>query len=240
MKPPELYDLLHPGALTVIKFYRDGSDSFTTDIVSLSKESPVFTKGEVRRLIPSGSTWVHAIGWRSITGLYVRAQGQRWFALGVEEVLSHSHRGGYPTYYGYIYSQIPEVIDALRRLRSWIEVAHVPTIPTLVESRAPRGALVLESDAHHPEEHRSVEYWIINEALRAFNSNDRLQFRTLVLSEMQLFELIQPSLQDMIGQAVLPEDFLLGTTQLIKASFSQKVNNWLDAHRYSRVTIGSR
>ncbi len=165
-------------------FDRDGTDSFSLEITPLddavdSRNLP--EKSDLLPMLPRGSDWVRARGWRSFFGIPCRIKGSLFLGLGLMKVLPHSSRGAYPrqTIY-FLRFDDGAVSDCLGNLSRWLGNSN-DTGQLSVDSY---GAVI--GDAAGPGDHLETESLIINRAEVGYRKGDRLLFRTAVLSEQEV------------------------------------------------------
>lgn len=91
-----LDSILGPHASHRVELRRDATDSFAVSISTLDPLGDLLSKEDVLPLLPVGSTWQTAIGWRSFYGVPFRRQTKLHLALGAEGILRHATRGAYP------------------------------------------------------------------------------------------------------------------------------------------------
>lgn len=183
-----LFDILDNVFLDVaeyrVRFDRDQSDGFSlnTDRVGNSfKKLDELPEDYVLSLLPNGSHWEQAEGWRSFFGVPCRLSDQLWLFFGATKVLDHPSRGAYPVTRIFLLNFDDNTFeDAFSQLIERIQ-------PDVQESKGARpsyGAVI--GDASSPEEHEQWEAWILRRALRAYRDSHLLFFRTALLSENEL------------------------------------------------------
>ena len=96
--------VVNQDALFSIEFGRDDQDSFAVDIRSLQVSGDLpWTTEEISPLLPAGSKWSPALGWRSFSGVPFFFRQKRYLAIGVESIVPHPSRGAFATYKGFIF-----------------------------------------------------------------------------------------------------------------------------------------
>lgn len=125
---------------------------------------------QLLELLPSGSNWAPALGWRSIYGMPLYVQEGQYIVIGVEEILRHPTRGAFPVvdinFYG-------ELSRATQALDTYFDGKALPQGPNY------RGVVSI-SDL---DDYYAKEPLLIAPALRAWAAGENALFRTLALSE---------------------------------------------------------
>ena len=167
---------LSAAAFHRVVFSRDETDSYQLLIDANKGVSPALSRNEISGLLPSGSKWLPACGWRSFFGAPFGIRGQEWLMIGVEAVVPHSGRGAYPVLHGYCFpfQQFPE--GAL------LEIAQT-VAGRAADCLGAETYGVIESNSREPQDHVGIEGWIIRQAVQAYRARKRLLFRTVILSE---------------------------------------------------------
>ena len=197
-----------------LHFDRDETDSYVINVrASEAGQDSLFSKEQVLPLLPVGSHWDAAQGWRSFFGLPFSAHGESWVVLGVEGVVVHKTRGSYPVLHGLFFPSrmVPE--------SELLEMANkiAPSTESNTEPKKTYGVIAASSQSQ--EEHKHVEAWVIRRAVASYRAGVRLLFRTLVLSEDQI-----PSQTGEIDYS----DFLIATVPAIRERFSWTTSAWLN------------
>lgn len=184
-----------------IDFGRDDTDSYNLNVSSLKDNSSTHDQpgnGDLLPLLPRGSAWEAARGWRSFFGVPYRFGENLWIAVGLRVVVGHDRRGAYPTSRFYLVPFEPEsVATILDRL-----------LNRLVDQPEAGGTVgpsygAVRSGAREPGDHRSTELDVLRRARAAYREGIRLLFRTAVLTED---ELPSSSFLGLFGSASSPED----------------------------------
>jgi hypothetical protein len=195
-----------------IAFFRDESDSYeiAIDPLGVALEATVTTK-EVMAILPRGSSWSQAVGWRSIVGTWITAAGAELLFIGVISIEPHAERGAFPTVYGYMGCKpSPSLRRALESCAS-----NVSSRP----SRAVPDRGVFWCDSRTPEIHRGIEAGVLHLAASRYTTPNRFQFRTLVLCD------------DDVPRKISSRDFLVVTIPIIHDCFGWSARKWLQANR---------
>jgi len=200
-------------AVCRIHFDRDETDSYIIDVQPITSVYSSFpTKEQVLPLLPAGSHWDAARGWRSFFGVPFSTPDESWIVLGCEGVIVHRTRGSYPVFRGFLFPAraIPE--------RELLEMANEITSATEghVQRKSTYG--IIESSSQSQEKHKQIEAWIIRRAVTSYHAGIRLLFRTLLLSEHQI-----PSRRTGIDYSY----FLIATAPAIRERFSWRTRAWL-------------
>jgi hypothetical protein len=204
-----------------VTFERDKSDSFTLALESLTEDLPdsyELDKTDVLPLLPSGSNWSQAEGWRSFFGIPCRFDENERLAIGLVEVKSHEQRGAYPVSSIFLTeindSYLPNVFDRL--------VQQLKGVPGDSKELAPhRGAV--RGTASTPDEYLGTELRILRRAREAYAKEERLLFRTAVLTENNLPPFSFLNVFNEQRDSELPFDYrssLYGTIPSIYRTFS--------------------
>jgi hypothetical protein len=199
-----------------IHFDRNETDSYGVDVrPSNSGRSTLITKEQVLPLLPAGSRWDAARGWRSFFGLPFSTPAESWMVLGSEGVVAHRTRGSYPIFRGLLFpsQEVPE--------KELFEMTNEIARSTEGEIQPKRTYGVIAASSQSQEEHKYVEAWIIRRAVASYRAGVRLLFRTLVLSENEI-----PSRTIAIDYS----DFLIATLPALHDCFSWRTNTWLKLH----------
>lgn len=207
---------LSRNAVYHIHFDRNETDSYVVDVwPSNSSWSNSLTKEQVLPLLPSGSHWDAARGWKSFFGLPFSTPAESWVVLGSESVVLHRTRGSYPVFRGLLFPSqaVPE--------RELLEMANdiAPAVKDDIQQKGTYGVIAASSQSQ--EEHKHVEAWIIRRAVASYRAGVRLLFQTLILSEHQI-----PARTTTIDYS----DFLAATVPTIREYFSWKTSTWLKLH----------
>ncbi len=178
-----LREILGDRAGFQIVFDRNDEDKFSLNVSILTGVNKNIDRPpdpDLIDLLPEGSNWSQALGWRSFFGTPYEHEDQLWLALGLVKILKHDHRGAFPRSEIFLVNFESENLGELVH-RIGKRVADVDKS----EDPVPRhGALV--GDAVHPSEHRKLEGQILRGAAYAYEDDSRLLFRTAVLTENEI------------------------------------------------------
>ena len=92
----KVLDALAGGAEWSVEFDRDADDNYFIRVDRTGGHGADPHKEDVLPLIPKGSQWSPAQGWRSFFGRFMMARDQCWLALGGQRVVAHAFRGAFP------------------------------------------------------------------------------------------------------------------------------------------------
>ena len=99
------------GAAFVAEMDRaDGAFRFQVRALDRSETGAAPARDELLALLPSGSRWTEALGWSAYFGRPLRAGGQRWWAVGAEEVCPAPDGGAFPVLRAYLHRAPPSAI----------------------------------------------------------------------------------------------------------------------------------
>src|SRR5438128_9448919 len=117
--------LLGPRAVLDISLGRDQSDNYAVRTTPPRSTGPtqIPSATEILQLLPTGSTWSPALGWRSIVGLPIFLKDSRWLLLGVESAGGHQSRGAFALFRAFVF-RLDQDIDRILR-----EVGRALTLP---------------------------------------------------------------------------------------------------------------
>ncbi len=226
---------MSPNAAQCIEFKRDESDSFIIDLKILNTshaQGELVEKNDILPLLPAGSHWVRAEGWRSFFGTPFSFKGRLWLAIGMQGVRKHPTRGAYPIAKIYLFDFNSFHSEKMTQLASILSAGCSE------RGRSAPTYGIIASDAERPEEHISTECWILNKASASYRQGERLLFKTLLLSEDDLPPMKGPidrikSVFDHRDSLLNYEQILFGTVQKIRDHFSAQARLRLMA--YARV-----
>jgi len=194
-----------------VVFGRGQDDSYVIDSASIREDaafSANLSNDDMFELIPKGSLWASDIGWSRFLGIPFERGGRTWLFLGLEGVLPHSTRGGYPIVHGYVYllADCALYVDGL--------LALARELHSTKKLWKPQSTAFLygtyKSDADCPERHRNAEAFIIRCAVQWYQDDSPLHFRTLLLSEDEM-----PGLRVMFTNKII-----IGHNETVDSSFS--------------------
>jgi hypothetical protein len=200
-----LVETIAPFGCHRITFGRDASDSFSIAVERLKPDGQDVRKDDLLPLLPRGSGWNGAVGWRSFVVLPFTLGAFSGAAVGVERVVPHLSRGAFPVLRAFLIVA-GEVGAALEHL-----VAEISARPSPVALPNRRGA-VWRSDALSPAEHERHEAPLLAATAAAWRRGERTLLRTVLLSDDQAPW--RGSRRDR-GQS-----FLIATVPPIRAHFS--------------------
>jgi hypothetical protein len=179
-----LVEAIAPLASHRISFDRDETDSFalTLERLSLPKGSaaiePELQKDDLLPLLPRGSQWNPAVGWRSFVVLPFDVPGVCAAAVGVEGIVPHASRGAFPMMRAFLISA-EKISVGLSQLAALLPDAG--RISELLYRRC----FIKTSDARSPREHQQWEGAMLRAAAEAWRAAEPRLLRTLLLSEDQ-------------------------------------------------------
>ena len=173
-----LDEIFRPNAAIEIAFSRDEKDDFCIDAQLLPNADALPIDGGLMSLIPSGSRWDAARGWRAFFGRAISLSTGDYFMVGMEGVVGHPSRGAYPVMKAFGFTPAKPPIDQLvlleQRLHRTEDTCEVGEYG------------VLRTGSRSPEEHVGVEAKVIRRAIEAYRSGNRFVFRTLIICESQV------------------------------------------------------
>ena len=162
-----------------ISFDRDSSDSFAVTVDRLtSGPSGDVRKVDVLPLLPRGSRWNAAVGWRSFVVQPFELPGICDAAVGVEAVVPHPSRGAFPIMRTFL-MHAESVSPALFQLAGALSAA------VLAVGALGQRELVWSSAARTPPEHQHYEALMLSAIAGAWRRGERRLLRTIVLSDDQ-------------------------------------------------------
>jgi hypothetical protein len=228
-------DAFGTDAIAEILFARDVKDDFSIEVnVLQSSLGATLGKTDVFSLLPKGSRWIQAVGWRSYFGLPLTTRASQCLCLGGQWVVPHPSRGAVPQFRGYVYpldkpkeqtimsiraSFCPPQRALERALQAMaVDLDSVPAIST---------PGILDAHSTSPRDHYSIEARILRTAAERYGRGERFSFRTVVQSEGDLEEVRQRS--GWLGKG--DGTFLMATVPAIKRSFGAPVQRWLESNR---------
>ncbi|MFB6344914.1 MAG: hypothetical protein ABEK50_03965 [bacterium] len=179
-----LEEVVRDDAACRVDFDRDDTDSFSLSTEFFNRTHGLedgLSKTDVLPLLPSGSVWNRIKGWRSFVGIPYQFGDRLWLVLGLMKVREHKTRGAFPvaSYYFLDFDSAP-LDDILNRI-----VRNLKPTDQGQNSDKPAYGAVL-GDARQPENHTETELWILRRAKAAYARDQRLLFRTAVLSEEEI------------------------------------------------------
>jgi hypothetical protein len=217
-----LVEAVAPLASHRISFDRDETDSFALtlerlrlpDASAAMKAEPELKKDALLPLLPRGSQWNPAVGWRSFVVLPFVVPGVCAAAVGVEGIVPHASRGAFPVMRAFLISA-EKISVALAEL-----AASLPDAGRISESLH-RRRFIKTSEARSPREHQQWEGAMLRAAAEAWRSGEAKLLRTLMLSEDQAPWSRQWT--DTLRELTLDADgpsYLVATVPVIRAQFS--------------------
>jgi hypothetical protein len=219
-------------ALQRISFDRDETDSYRLSLEPLGEQAhPLPSKADILPLLPAGSRWVDAVGWRSFVALpFVAAQAPDALLIGAEGVVPHLTRGAFPIARAFL---IPRKAAAavLQEL-----AARIHGGPGLEETSALTYG-VIASTARTPSEHHPYEAWMLRQAAACYRSASAFLLRTLLLSEDQVPGASTTGvswLRHLAGDrpALGRSQYLVATVPSLRERFSLSARIKLKLHEY--------
>lgn len=166
-----------------VVFDRNEKDEFILNVRHLPGKSQSVDKppeSDLLDLLPQGSNWSQAIGWRSFFGIPYRFGERLWLALGLVKILEHDHRGAFPRSEIYLIDfQSEKLGELVNRIGN-----HITQEDGGDDSIPRQGALM--GEAVEPSEHRQMEERILRGAAEAYAEGNKLMFRTAVLAENEI------------------------------------------------------
>ena len=172
-------------------------------------------KDDLLPLLPRGSRWNPAVGWRSFVVLPFEVPGICAAAVGVEGVVPHASRGAFPVMRALLV-RAENVSSVLSQL-----AAQLPGTGRLAES-LDRRCFVKISSARSPSEHQQHEGPMLRAAAEAWKFGERKLLRTLLLSDDQTPwpKRWRDKLRELAADADNPS-YLVATVPAIRAQFSR-------------------
>jgi hypothetical protein len=175
-----LIETLAPLASHRLSFDRDAGDSFAVTIDRLQPVAADVRNDDLLPLLPRGSRWNAAVGWRSFVVLPFESPGLHGAVVGVEAVVPHATRGAFPVMHGFII-RAEDVAPALGRLAAGLSSSGAGLAVGLPEQKW----VIWTSDAQSPAEHQRHESWMIAATADAWRRGEPRLLRTVVLSDDQ-------------------------------------------------------
>lgn len=213
--------------LWMVDFDRDASDSFAITISrgGSAFDGPELRKGDVLPLLPAGSRWEAAVGWRSFFGMPFRWAGSLRLAIGVEGIAKHASRGAYPVSRFAVFDFAHAPVGELAELAALLAPGGAS-----IEVDATYG--VVPSASASPRDHVAIDAWILSRAAASYREHRRLLFRSLLLSEDQIpaSKTVKGRIGSLLGgrrTSIDFDDFLLATVPSIRATFSFRARSWM-------------
>jgi len=163
-----------------VDFFRDKGDSFSIRILPLCDgDEWHLSEKEALSLIPEGSNWEVAEGWRSFFGHSLQTRSGLLFVIGAEGILPHKDRGAYPVMRAYTFAASKIPVTKMEALANKLS-------PGCSACGSWRG--IIKTSSNTPAEHQEVEGTIIRLAAAFYRSRQqpRLLFRTLILCASRL------------------------------------------------------
>jgi len=170
-------------AAYVVSLGRDESDNYALAIDRKKREGVTVepSPGELSSLLPVGSHWVQALGWRSFVGMPLVLQGGMWLAVGVEGVGRHAKGGAFARFRA-MFLQWPLDVPSLEALWKVAEELCPRDEGQLVRY-APLGIANIKTTSTNWEEHRHMEGRIIRRVVNDYGRRKLTLFRTLIICE---------------------------------------------------------
>ena len=177
---------LRQSATYVLSFIRNEQDSFEINFEELSPP-PLrdgLSRKDARVVVPTGSEWSNAVGWRSFFGIPLKKGNQDWYAVGVEYIKNHSERGAYPVVHAYFFHSTQKAKAAVSALLEY--VSDGPFKSSYFEERG-----VIRIPAKSVDDYDWCEKWILKQTEYAYSLEKSLFFRTAMLHEDHLRQIEQ-------------------------------------------------
>jgi hypothetical protein len=218
-----LIETIAPLASHELSFDRDATDSFALKLERL-REGAGAGAGKARRdvpkddllpLLPQGSRWNPAVGWRSFVVLPFERPGICAAAVGVEAVVPHASRGAFPIMRAFL-MPAENISPALCRLASGLPSPD--RSPELLDRRG----VIRISNARSPGEHEQHEGLMLRAAAESWRFGEPRLLRTLMLSDDQAPwpRHWSETLREMTHDTSRPP-YLIATVPAIRAQFSR-------------------
>jgi hypothetical protein len=212
-----VHNLLSEVAICTVCFRRDQTDSYSIELTPEDESLRAgFGKKDAMLVLPKGSRWSPALGWRCFFGIPLQTESGTWLVLGAEGVMADEARGAYPVFHGYVFRF--ETIPKVQLLSLADSIDRGQGSPTIAG-----GYGIIESGSLTPVDHRSLEARIIRSSVPSYEQGQHLLFRTLVLSEDQLPPnfLLRRFLWALYTQmGIYYSHFLMATVPSISKNFS--------------------
>jgi hypothetical protein len=177
-----LIETLAPFASHRVSFDRDPGDSFAVTVDRLRPRGPDVGHDvghdELLPLLPRGSQWNAAVGWRSFVVLPFESPGVQAAVVAVEGVVPHATRGAFPILHGFLIGA-DDVSPALGRLVGGLSTRG------LSAGFPDQRWVIWSSDAQSPSEHQRHEPWMLSVTADAWRRGEPRLLRTVVLSDDQ-------------------------------------------------------
>lgn len=165
---------------------RDDADDFRPEGAPGQTELAL-SLSEILSLLPNGSYWSYALGWRSFFIVqYPPSEPHQWTIIGFDGVVPHPTRSAYPVYYGCAFpfgrlpgSYIKDLATNLR-LQSNIRLGDSYYYPSFG---------LIESSSRDQGEHTEFEIQMLYRAAEIIKHYPDMQLRTLVYSDQQVLAL---------------------------------------------------
>lgn len=169
----------------ILSYFRDANDSYTIAFEPRVKELADIGKSPFFPLLPAGSHWGHGVGWRSFFTHPYRILSRRCWVVGLEGVVGHATRGGYPVMEVLFFGKAEDAVNCVRLIadaactnRSKAAI-HRGTVQSASE-----GYLV--STARSPEEYCGDERVILEAGITELERDGDCAIRTLAITEERL------------------------------------------------------
>jgi hypothetical protein len=222
---------LSHGAEHQISFERDSDDNYVIQVENRVHGEPVLSREDVLPLIPKGSQWSPACGWRSFFGRVATLRERPFLALGGQRVVRHASRGAYPVLRAALFS-IPQTSPntVLGRTAAYntalsraVQAIRRSTHQPLVAIPQDVSGVIATDDAN-PGQHVDIEASLMEAANTAYQFGKYMEFRTLIMCDSEVQEYRSKS---KLLSSVTTGFFLLATVPSITRSLSKQSQKWL-------------
>lgn len=212
--------VLNDAHVYTIAFYRDETDSFTLNILPSGGKTKSISPSLISALLPTGSEWKVAKGWRSFSCVPLNLGAESFVCLGIEGVITHPERGAFPEYYGFIVNRTSKVATFLNQIADEIcRGKHIP-IPSYG---------VVMSASTSPVEHELMEASLIQKTSERYSSGANTVLKTAILSEAEFWQL--RNLPRSSRNGPFRDKYLVAVIPSLLAHFSFKAKTWLRFNR---------
>lgn len=167
-----------------LTFERNKEDSFVFDLELINGERySSIDKHDFSGVLPSGSKWGRFVGWQSFFGMPITAGNDVWYVFGIEKVVPHDTRGGYPELLAYIFQN--QNASSVLLNNSLFQDSNIPNI------KSERG--IVEKKAQSLNEFTKAEEFILDCAFHHMKIGNDVLFRTSILSDNHIDQLYKCS-----------------------------------------------
>lgn len=200
-------------------------------IIPYSDDAQSITKSEILLLLPTGSRWSQAIGWRSIFGIPLQTRTHSWLVVGTIDIVSHLARGGFPVLnLHFFHSEKPPLVQ----LRN---VANAIYTLSEADKKYRLGGVygVIFTHSHSLKEHAPTESKILWQSAYRYENKESFLFSTLILSDDQLKSSNFPGPYYHPTNSyprVAWKKYLLSTTDILCTTSSSPGMKWASLNRF--------